>query len=251
MPHAISDVTDAYLQPQVKRRQKVKSLSRELQHISTSLDYLQALYAQSQLSQTISRQLQATIRNRASPLTRVVSLGLGSLLVAKGQSRRLKQLTILLAIRDNLQKAMGTPVEVYAQDPSFIRADETFLTSLGIRILRTSSGASLGEAASIISPSTLVYSPFLTLEVYEQLLFTSDGSISQLFGDDFNALINKWPKHSAERKQVDHMAKLGLSRYKRKAISGEGFWTEEDETFPMAIYERLSTAREGNVKARI
>ncbi|KAF2832423.1 hypothetical protein CC86DRAFT_280647, partial [Ophiobolus disseminans] len=75
-------------------------------------------------------------------------------------------------------------------------------------------------------------------------------SIPVIFGDDFNALLSKWPKHSEERKQVESAMKSGLSKYRRRVISGEGFWVEEDGTFPMAVYEMVR-AREGGVKAKI
>jgi hypothetical protein len=33
--------------------------------------------------------------------------------------------------------------------------------------------------------------------------------------------------------------KCGLMKYRRRVVAGEGFWVKEDETFPMAVYERL------------
>jgi hypothetical protein len=113
---------------------------------------------------------------------------------------------------------------------------------MGITILRTPSGTQPGEAGAIVSPLTLVYSPFLTFEAYEQLLYNTSQSVPVIIGDDFHALARKWPKHSAERKQVENVTRLGLSKYRRRAISGDGFWAEEDETFPMAMYENLSNS---------
>lgn len=237
MPHAIQDVEVTSSQQQAYQKSKTESLQRELLQLTARLFEFQDLYTQSQLSQTFNRQLQ-TIAKAGTPITRVVSLGLGSLLVTKGQSRRLKQLTILLAIRDCVQKERKQPIEVYAQDPTFTRLDETLLASFSIHILRTPSGADLGEAGSFVTPDTLVYSPFLTLEAYEQLVTIHGRGLQYLVGDDFDALLRKWPKRSAERKQVDGIMKTGLSTYRRKAVTGDGFWTAEDETFPMAVYTK-------------
>lgn len=235
MLHAVQDIEVSLPQRKAHRASKNKALPRELLQLTNQLLDLQELYAWSQLSQSISRQLR-TISKSGQPITRIVSLGLGSLLVTKGQSRRLKQLTILLAIQHQLQEGRRESIEVYAQDPTFTRLDETFLASFGIRILRTSSGSNLGEAASVISPTTLVYSPFLTLEAYEQLFLRTAMPVQYLLGDDFNALLQKWPKRSAERTQVEGLLKHGLAGYRRKAVTGEGFWTAEDETFPSAVY---------------
>jgi hypothetical protein len=178
------------------------------------------------------------LKNVHTPITKILSLGLGSLVAAKGQSRRLKQLTILLFVRDILMQIWDMSAQVYAQDPTFTRKDESFLESLGIHILRTQSGSELGEASLILDTSTLVYSPFLTLEAYEQLL--KDGTTVQyLFGDDFDVLLQKWPRQSAERVGVDRVMKKGLRAFRKRPVVGEGFWTEEDGTFPMAIYEKL------------
>ncbi|KAL1652515.1 hypothetical protein SLS61_004820 [Didymella pomorum] len=235
MPHAVQDIEVSHPQKKVPQRPKNRALPRELLQLTNRLFDLQELYAHSQLSQSISRQLHS-ISKSGQPITRIVSLGLGSLLVTKGQSRRLKQLAILLAIRDQLQVARRESIEVYAQDPTFTRPDEVLLASFGIQILRTSSGSDLGEAASVISPTTLVYSPFLTLEAYELLFSGTAVPMQYMLGDDFDALLQKWPKRSAERTQVEGLLKHGLARYRRKAVAGEGFWTAEDETFASAVY---------------
>jgi hypothetical protein len=149
----------------------------------------------------------------------------------------MKQLVILLALRDILHSIRGSPIEIYAQDPSFTRSDEAFLLSFGIQILHTSSADSLGEAASVLSSTTLVYSPFLTLEVYEELLNKSQTQVPLIFGDDFSALLKKWPRHSPEQKQVEALMNAGLVGYKRRVVAGQGFWDAEDGSFPMAVYE--------------
>lgn len=249
MPHAIQD--DAFhSQPKVYGQSRTISLPRELLRLTSQLPDLQNLYIQSRLSQSIHRQLH-TISTSDHTIDRIVSLGLGSMLVTKGQSRRLKQLTILLAIRDNLQRTRNRTIELYAQDPTFTRLDEKLLTALNIRILRTSSSSELGEAASFISSSTLVYSPFLTLEVYEQLIAKLSTPVQYLLGDDFDALLRKWPKHSLEKKQVEGVLKAGLSRYQRRPMAEEGFWAEGDDTFPMAVYTRANGNRLGKMKAGI
>ena len=241
MPHAVQDVEVSHPQKKAPQRSKNKALPRELLQLTHQLLDLQELYGQSQLSKSINRQLR-TMSKSGQPITRIVSLGLGSLLVTKGQSRRLKQLAILLSIRDDLQKARREPIEVYAQDPTFTRLDEALLASFGIQFLRTSSGSDLGEAASVIIPTTLVYSPFLTLEAYEQLFLRTAIPVQYLLGDDFNALLQKWPKRSAERTQVEELLKHGLASYWRRALTGEGFWTAEDETFPSAVYVAANKA---------
>ncbi|KAF1976196.1 hypothetical protein BU23DRAFT_435113, partial [Bimuria novae-zelandiae CBS 107.79] len=178
-------------------------------------------------------------------ITRLLSLGLGSLSSPeKGQTRRLKQLAVLLSIRDTLQTLTKGPIEAYAQDPTFTHADEALLQSLGVRIARTSSGSSLGEAAQLLDAGTVVYSPFLTLEAYEELLVKAKSPVQYLVGDDFNALVEKWPKRSAERAQVERVTKAALGRYRRKAVSGAGFWEESDGSFPMAVYAVPGSAKE-------
>lgn len=252
MPHAIEE-TSVFPAPQptINRKSKGRNSSRESQHTSALLEEYRTLFEQSALSNIIVRQLQASRKYTTTPVSRILSLGLGSLSVVKGQARRLKQLTILLAVRDTYQRISGTSIDVYAQDPTFTRADEAFLTNLGIRILRTPHGSELGEAKALIDPSTVVYSPFLTLEVYEQLLVKSVSPVQQIIGDDFNALLSKWPKHSAERGQVEGMMKYGLTKYRRRGVIGEGFWESEDGTFPMAIYDRTDNVVTRRERAKI
>lgn len=249
MPHAVQDIQISSSQQQVRQIRKNKSLPREIFQLTTRLSELQDLYNQSQLSQSINQQIRILLK-AGMPITRIVSLGLGSLTVVKGQSRRLKQLAILLAIRDHLQKVRGETIEVYAQDPAFTRSDETLLADVGIQVLRTPSGSDLGEAAGFISPNTLIYSPFLTLEAYKQLILKTSTPMQHLIGDDFDALLQKWPKRSPERKQVEGLMKVGLSKYRRRAVAGEGFWREGDETFPMAVYSRPGT-EPNKLRARI
>ncbi|KAH4798436.1 hypothetical protein HBH61_244500 [Parastagonospora nodorum] len=236
MLHA-TDVTDLLQSKPPQQIRKAKSSSCEHKRLSRTLADFQDLYVASELCRTIVRQLRAISRSRAAPITTIVSLGLGSLSVVKCESRRMKQLVILLSVRDILHRICGSPIEVYAQDPSFTRLDESFLLSLDIKILHTSSADSLGEAASTLSPATLVYSPFLTLEVYEQLLNTSKMQVPLIFGDDFTALLKKWPKRSPEQKQVEALMKTGLASYKRSVVGNKGFWDDEDGSFPMAIYD--------------
>ncbi|OSS43978.1 hypothetical protein B5807_11433 [Epicoccum nigrum] len=249
MSHAIEDMEVSAPQQQGQQKTKNKSLSRELLQITAQLLNFQDLYNQSQLPGSVNRQLQA-IGKIGAPVTRMISLGLGSLLVTKGHARRLKQLVILLSIRKYLQDGRKEPIEIYAQDPTFTRSDETLLAAFGVQILRTASGSDLGEAASFITPSTIVYSPFLTLEAYEQLILKTSVPMHYLIGDDFDALLQKWPKRSAERRQVEVLVKTGLSKYRRKAVAGAGFWTEEDETFPMAVYSRSGAGLE-KLRARM
>jgi hypothetical protein len=251
MPNAIADIEEGYMQPRAHRRSKPVSSSREVRVLAALLNSSQELYNRSQLSEIFNRQLQATLKHSPIPVTAILSLGLGSFRALKDQSRRLKQLTILLAIRDILRRISGSLIQVYAQDPTFTRADEAFLSDLGLHILRTPSGSELGEAASVISPSTLIYSPFLTLEAYENLFMNSKISVQYLVGDDFNALLSKWPKHSAEQAQVEGIMKSGLSSYRRRAVTGALFWTEDDKTFPLAMYEKLDGSARRREKARI
>ncbi|KAF2262565.1 hypothetical protein CC78DRAFT_449690, partial [Lojkania enalia] len=185
----------------------------------------------------LSRSLASVLKSTQSPIRRVLSLGLGSLLSnTKGQTRRLKQLAILLALRDELQKLNRAEIEVFAQDPGFTKQDEAFLSFLNIRILRTPSGASLGESSALLSPSTLIYSPFLTLEAYDALFAIEPLPLQALVSDDFNALKEKWPKYSNERAQVERLMKGAVNRYRRRVVSGEGFWEELDQSFPIAVY---------------
>lgn len=235
MPHAVQVANMSIVPRKLSQYSNHKPLPRELLQLSRQLLGLQDLYSKSQLSKSIEQQLQRILKC-GRPFTCIVSLGLGSLLVANGQSRRLKQLAILLAMKEYFLDRRQELVEIYAQDPAFTSKDETLLMSFGIQILRTPLGSELGEARSVMSPTMLVYSPFLTLEAYEQLFLRSTATVQCLIGDDFNSLLQKWPKRSVERKQVEDIVRQGLAGYRRKASVGEGFWTPEDETFPMAIY---------------
>ncbi|KAL1594320.1 hypothetical protein SLS60_010079 [Paraconiothyrium brasiliense] len=228
-----------------RRKPQVKP-SRDLQRLLAQISDAQATYSTSAFAQNIEKQLLFVTKSSATPITRIVSLGLGSLSKPeKGQTRRIKQLAVLLKIRETLQKQFkGGVVEIYAQDPTFTRPDEALLSNFDIRILRTASGASLGEAANVINESALIYSPFLTLEAYEKLLVESEQPVHYLVGDDFNALLEKWPKYSAERTQVQKVTKAALGRYRRKAISGSGFWEEADGAFPMALYAAQNKVKE-------
>ncbi|KAH7120933.1 hypothetical protein B0J11DRAFT_438576 [Dendryphion nanum] len=231
-----------------QRKTKSKPSSREIQQLHALLADVQATYTDSQLSQNMDRLLESHLKSARVPITNMMSLGLGSLFTAKGQTRRIKQLTIFLAIRDSLQRMLRREIEIYAQDPAFTRTDEALLSSLGIHIARTPSGSQLGEAASLIDTSTIIYSPFLTLEAYEQLLLHSRSPVQVLIGDDFNGLLNKWPKHTAERAQVEGVARSAISKYRRRAIGGEGFWITEDQSFPMAMYSIQSHSQEKKAK---
>ena len=158
----------------------------------------------------------------------------------ENQPRRLKQLAIFLGIAEAIRQSVAS-VELYAQDPAFTRADEQLLASLGIKVLRTSSLSDLGEAGAIIDSSTLVYSPFLTVDAYE-LLLSGKKAANLVIGDDFEALQQKWPKHSAEKHQVDELVKSSVTKYQRRIVKGAGFWDIEDKSFPLALY-RLEDKR--------
>jgi hypothetical protein len=189
------------------------------------------------------------LRTKNRPrITKIVSLGLGSLLDAKDQQRRIKQLVMLMAIASHLTLPLSNKnaLQIYAQDPTFTAADENFLASLGIVVLRTPSIADLGEAGRMMDEETLVYSPFLTLETYKLLLSSSQSSevpvnVPMLISDDFNALRSKWDKRTSERKDVEGLIQgTRAGNYRRRAVNGEGFWTDLDRPFPLALYLRQS-----------
>ena len=236
MPHATADVTGSVNSPKATRKSKSRSPSRELLQLQTRFEEIKAKYATSSFAQTIDKLVKNASKSSGSSITRVLSLGLGSLTPIKTQTRRLKQLAIFLAIAEALEDAIHKPIELFAQDPTFTRADEAFLAAFGVAVVRTPSGAELGEAQGLIDASTLVYSPFLTLEAYEQLMLHAGGSMKYIVGDDFNALLSKWPKHSPEQRQVEGIMKSGIARYRRRVVGGEGFWGEDDKAFPMAMY---------------
>lgn len=196
------------------------------------------------------------VKNRPR-ITRLVSLGLGSLLDSKDQQRRIKQLVIFMAIASHLALPMsdGPSVTLYAQDPTFTAIDEAFLNSLGITVLRTPSSSDLGDAGQMINEETLVYSPFLTIATYKllfsQSLHTSAPSLSTspkipiLVSDDFNALRLKWDKRTSEHRDVETLIKGAKSgNYRRRVVNGEGFWVESDRPFPLAIYWRQAAAQQ-------
>ncbi|OBS24988.1 hypothetical protein FPOA_05524 [Fusarium poae] len=218
------------------------SSGKQLQQLSMLYQDAMDLYNQSTLAETIQDMLRTKNRPR---ITRIVSLGLGSLLDAKDQQRRIKQLVMLMAIASHLTIPNST-LQIYAQDPTFTAVDETFLASLGIVVLKTPSIADLGEAGQMMDQETLVYSPFLTLETYKLLLSSSQTSqvpvnVPMLISDDFNALRLKWDKRTLERKDVEGLIQGTRVGYRRRAVNGEGFWTDLDRPFPLALYLRQST----------
>ncbi len=227
MPHAVQveQSTRSTRTPSPKA-----SSSRELRQLHTLYNNTRNHYLASNLSLSIAQLLES--KNRPA-VTKIVSLGLGSLKSAD-QARRIKQLTILLAIAEQLQQH-DTKIEIYAQDPSFSKIDEAFLQSLGVRILYTPSAVAVGEAAQYIDESTLVYCPFLTLEAYE--LFFSTKTLNFFVGDDFDALRIKWPKHSAGRNEAESISRRFVQGFRKRVIGGDdGFWDAEDKPFPMAMY---------------
>ncbi|KAG5752405.1 hypothetical protein H9Q72_010213 [Fusarium xylarioides] len=225
---------------------------KQLQQLYRLYEDARDIYNQSALAKTIEDMLRTKNRPR---ITKIVSLGLGSLLDAKDQQRRIKQLVVLMAIASHLTLSTSdkSKLKIYAQDPTFTAADETFLQSLDISVLKTPSIANLGEAGRMIDEETLVYSPFLTLETYKLLLSSeqsSDGTVRApiLVSDDFNALRLKWDKRTSERKDVEGLIQ-GAREYRRRAVSGEGFWTQADRPFPMALYWRNSDSQPRDVGA--
>jgi hypothetical protein len=251
MPQILVEEGEWRRTPKMHRKAQSKVGSRESRLLTIQLEHYQALYEDSQISKTINRQLRAIFKTAPPNVKNILSLGLGSLHVVKDQSRRLKQLALLLKLRDTLQEVAGTAPAIHAQDPTFSKADEMFLSNLGISILRTPSGSELGEASRFLHPSTMIFSPFLTLEAYEQLLGSPGSPIRYIFGDDFNALLSKWPKYSPERKQVERVVKGGISQYRRRAVEDDGFWDSEDNAFPMALYERRVAMLPPQEKARL
>ncbi|PMD48064.1 hypothetical protein L207DRAFT_505148 [Hyaloscypha variabilis F] len=227
MPHAV----EVERTTQSKRTSKTKvSSSRDLRQLQNLYNDTRDRYAGSSLAIAITHLLES----KANPtVKRIVSLGLGSL-KSTDQSRRLKQLTIFLAIAEQI-KLRQPKLEIYAQDPSFSKTDEAFLQSLGVNILSTPSATELGDAAQYIDDSTLVYCPFLTLEAYELLFAT--GAVKFFIGDDFDALRVKWPKRSSGWNEVEALSRRFVQGLRKRIISGgDDFWDVEDKPFPMAMY---------------
>lgn len=228
-------------------RQSTKSSQKTKASSSKQFGKLFALYSeateafyQSPLAATVEGMLHAKNRPR---ITKALSLGLGSLGASKDQPRRMKQLALFMAIASHLQTREFT-VPLYAQDPTFTKQDEEFLNTLGIQVLKTPSLSDLGEAGALIDDETLVYSPFLTITTYIQLFgigqnntSKSENRIPILIGDDFNALKLKWEKRTAEYRDVEALIKtMKASNYQRRLMSGDDFWEETDNPFPMALY---------------
>lgn len=247
MQIAESNGLEKHQQAPSKKSQSSKrnngSSGKQLQQLYRLYQDAMDLYNQSALAETIEDMLRTKNRPR---ITRIVSLGLGSLLDAKDQQRRIKQLVMLMAIASHLILPKST-LQIYAQDPTFTAVDETFLASLGIVVLKTPSIADLGEAGQMMDEETLVYSPFLTLETYKLLLSSSQTSevpvnVPMLMSDDFNALRLKWDKRTSERRDVEGLIQgTRAGNYRRRAVNGEGFWTDLDRPFPLALYLRQST----------
>jgi hypothetical protein len=240
MPHAIEFERPA----RAKQYSKTKaSSSRELRQLHIEYNKIRNHYLESNTFLSITRLLES--KNRPT-VTKIISLGLGSL-HSTDQSRRIKQLAIFLAIAEQLRQ-YNSSIQIYAQDPSFSKTDEAFLQSLGVHILFTPSAMELGDAAQFIDNSTLVYSPFLTLEAY-RLLFDT-GNLNFFIGDDFDALRLKWPKHSAARNEAELLLRRFMQGFQKRTIGpDDGFWNVEDKPFPMAIYRSASRryqSKQGN-----
>jgi len=237
MPHATVEGRPARrLRPTKKASDQGSKSGHELQR---KYDDAIALYYRSGFSRSVDALLRA---RHAIGITKIVSLGLGSMSErSKDQPRRFKQLAILKGIAAFFAAA-GQSVEIFAQDPSFTKHDAQFLRTLGIQILRTPATSELGEAAHIMDAQTLVYSPFLTLAAY-RLLLDSGIPVDFIIGDDFRALRAKWEKTTSEYKEVDRLTKTHISHYQRRALKGDGFWEVDDGPFPMAMYWKFSEAR--------
>jgi SRR1 domain len=230
MPHALH----SELPTQSKRAPTTTkaSSSRELRQLHILYNKTRNEYLASTLSVSITKLLES--KNRPK-VTKLISLGLGSL-KSSDQARRIKQLTIFLAIAEQLRLNEAN-IEIYAQDPSFTKTDEAFLQSLGVQILSTPSATEAGEAAQYLDGPTLVYCPFLTLEAYQ--LFFATGNFNLFIGDDFDALRNKWPKRSAGWIEADSISRRFVQGLRKRVISGDGFWDAEDKPFPMAMYHNV------------
>ncbi|KAK6828167.1 hypothetical protein PG995_009916 [Apiospora arundinis] len=245
---SVSTIPGAHpgLQRPEKHTKHPKRISKQQGEIQRRYNEARLQYDQSSWSS--STEILLSARNRPT-VTKIVSLGLGSLYEkSRDQPRRLKQLAMLLSVADYLRSTSTPEITVYAQDPSFTKADEAFLRSLDIQILKTPSPSDLGEAGHIIDDKTMLYSPFLTIAAYELLL--KSRRMDLLLGDDLNALRSKWEKGTTEHKQVELLMKSGVSQYQRRNISGEGFWGEDDRYFPMALYWRQRQRVKGQVETQ-
>jgi len=238
MPHAIG------VEPSAQSRRAPKatgSSSRELRQLHILYNNTRNKYLSSNLHITITRLLESKTR---PAVTKLVSLGLGSL-KSTDQARRIKQLTIFLAIAEQL-RTHDPNLEIYAQDPSFSKTDEAFLQSLGVQILVTPAATEPGEAAQYLGDSTLVYCPFLTLEAYQ--LFFSTEKLKFFIGDDFDALRLKWPKQSAGRNEAEGLLRRFVQGLRKRVVGrDEAFWDVEDKPFPMAMYWGVSRREQGNL----
>ncbi|KAH7021484.1 uncharacterized protein B0I36DRAFT_334523 [Microdochium trichocladiopsis] len=246
MPHAVHG------QPESRRRASDKATKTTARNKKTNsslqqqYENLRTMFDDSLLSTSLAASLRAKVITSRSPITRAVSLGLGSFAErSKDQPRRLKQLAMFMAAAaqiNALQATTGGPqLELFAQDPTFTKPDISFLTSLGIRVLKTPSPSEMGEAQSYIDPNTLVYSPFLTIEAYEALL--SACSVNLLLGDDFQALKRKFDKNTSDHHLVDRLGKTHMAGLERRSLTGSGFWdAAEDQPFPMALYWKREVA---------
>jgi hypothetical protein len=219
MPYAVE--ADQPATRSTKTPNTKSSSSRELRQLHILYNKTRNQYLESTLSLSVAKLLES--KNRPI-VTKIVSLGLGSL-KSTDQTRRIKQLTIFLAIAEQLQLQ-----DIYAQDPSFSKTDEAFLQSLGVQILSTPSPIEVGEAASYIDELTLV-------EAYQ--LFFSTSAFNFFIGDDFDALRIKWPKRSAGWKEAESLSRRFVQGLRKRVIPGDdGFWDVEDKPFPMAMYQR-------------
>lgn len=246
MPHATT--TTDFLTGQSKA---AKGSSKHLRQVQIQYDESKSLYDQSSLSKSVDAILQGKLAGR--PLvTKAVSLGLGSFSEkSKDQGRRFKQLAMFISIADHVKRTSlqsNSELELYAQDPTFTKTDVLFLHGLGIRVLKTPSPSDLGEAQQVVDENALVYSPFLTIDAYKLLFGSCD--VSLFIGDDFNALNSKWEKATDEHRAVEQLIKSHVSQYKRRVVSGSGFWDDDDRAFPMALYWKQNAAARV-VKARL
>lgn len=226
-----------------------KNVPRQIKRLEALYDEACNVYLQSSLSKSIATALDP---RRRPHIDKLVLLGLGSLGVSKDQPRRIKQLVLFIAAASFIASTSrpDSAVALYAQDPMFTKTDEAFLQHLGFTILRTPSPYQLGEAGGIIDERTLVYTPHLTLAAYKALLTSSMKALGHvsledrmpvLMSDDFDVLRRKWDKHTEEFKDVELLTRrLKGYSYRRRAVGGGGFWTEDDSSFPVALYSKTS-----------
>ncbi|KAI6915172.1 hypothetical protein KC318_g114 [Hortaea werneckii] len=113
-------------------------------------------------------------------IERAVCLAVGSFSRDNWQSRQrsLMQFVAFVDIVKHLQHDGEGQIQCFAQEPQFTESDQTYLASIGIRVIEhhpDANSKALGPVHELLGPSTFVFEPFMDFDFNGmQSLFSTD-----------------------------------------------------------------------------